>query len=108
MPQPIPTAFPTLPAILDQRDWRRVHASSLFIPMLGLLAPLRSRLSAGLAGSGSHGLFEISPSIGSQTFMREPWGRMASGDRNPAPAVLAPNGVRNAPGKLTTVWPATW
>ena len=42
--------------------------------MLGLLAPLRSRLSAGLAGSGSHGLFEISPSIGSQTFMREPCG----------------------------------
>src|SRR3712207_3697893 len=35
-------------------------------------------------------------------------GAMASGDPKPAPAVLAPNGVRNAPGKLTTVWPATW
>src|SRR5690349_12535911 len=34
-------------------------------------------------------------------------GRMASGDAKPTPAVLAPNGVRNAPGKLTTVWPAT-
>src|SRR5215204_3357611 len=37
-----------------------------------------------------------------------PVGAMASGDPKPAPAVLAPNGVRNAPGKLTTVWPATW
>src|SRR5215211_6843354 len=37
-----------------------------------------------------------------------PVGAMASGDPKPAPAVLAPNGVRNAPGKVTTVWPATW
>ena len=39
----------------------RVHTSILFIPMLGLPAPLRSRLPPGLAGSGSQGLFEISP-----------------------------------------------
>src|SRR5215213_2227350 len=41
------------------RLYVRVHASILYIPMLGLPAPLRSRLSPGLEGSGSHGL--ISP-----------------------------------------------
>src|SRR6185312_12959292 len=34
-------------------------------------------------------------------------GRMASGDPMPTPAVLAPNDVKNAPGKLATVWPFT-
>src|SRR4051812_16317743 len=50
------------------------HASILFIPTIGLQATLRSPFSRGEAGSGSRNLLEIGPGIGSQAFMREPWG----------------------------------